>query len=186
MGEIQEAVLADAAEMLEIYAPYIRETTVTFEYEVPEVEEFARRVQKVQEKYPWLVYRREGEILGYAYASDYHERRAYAWDCELSVYVRQDARGQGVGRKLYERLLEILEELGYANAYALISVPNEDSEGLHRALGFEEEGRFLRTGYKLGQWLDVAVLTKRFWPPEKRPEAFPRAYAGQQNHKEAK
>lgn len=162
---IRKAVLGDAKAILEIYGPYIEETTVTFEYEVPSPEEYRGRMQTVMEKYPWLVWEEEGTLLGYAYASDFRSRKAFSWDCELSVYLRMDAVGRGIGRRLYGALLDILKMQGYINAYALICVPNEGSERLHDAFGFQEEGLYKRTGYKFGRWLDLSCRVKRLRDP---------------------
>lgn len=175
---IRAAVLGDAEEILEIYRPYIEETTVTFEYETPSLEEFKDRMRKVMEKYPWLVWEEGGQILGYAYAGDFRSRMAFSWDCELSVYLRMDARGRGIGSRLYQELLEILRELGYFNAYALICVPNEESEGLHDKLGFYEEGRYQKVGYKFRQWLDLSCRVKRLQGESEKPVSLPKAFIG--------
>ena len=107
-------------------------TAITFEYEVPTVEDFATRIEKTLEKYPYLVAEEDGVVLGYAYASTYYARAAYDWAVELSVYVSQDARGKGVGSKLYDALEEMLEQMGYIHFLACISLPNEASLALHR------------------------------------------------------
>ena len=104
---------SDASTLLAIYAPYVENTAITFEYEVPTIEDFANRIEKTLEKYPYLVAEEDGLILGYAYASTYYARAAYDWAVELSVYVSQDARGKGVGSKLYDKLEDLLEQMGY-------------------------------------------------------------------------
>ncbi|MGI6069808.1 MAG: GNAT family N-acetyltransferase [Blautia sp.] len=169
---IRRAVLEDAGEILKIYGPYIEETTVTFEYEVPSLEEYQERMRRVMEKYPWLVWEEDGSILGYAYAGDFRSRMAFSWDCELSVYLRMDARGRGIGTRLYETLLEILKKQGYVNAYALICVPNVGSERLHDTFGFQEEGLYRGTGYKFHRWLDLSCRVKRLQDP-KEPVTLP-------------
>ena len=133
--EIRLAKPSDARSLLDIYAPYVENTAITFEYEVPTVEDFTIRIEKTLEKYPYLVAEDDGVVLGYAYASTYYARAAYYWAVELSVYVSQDARGQGVGTKLYDALEDLLDQMGYMHFLACISLPNESSLALHRKRG---------------------------------------------------
>ena len=133
---LQVAGDGDVFPMLAIYAPYVRDTAITFEYEVPTAAEFGARLHHVLPEYPWLVCRAPGQVLGYAYAHRHMERAAYGWNVECSVYVLGSARGRGVGRALYGALLELLRLQGVVNAYGCIAVPNEPSEALHRATGF--------------------------------------------------
>lgn len=141
--------------MLAIYAPYVRDTAITFEYEVPTAAEFGARLHHVLPEYPWLVCRAPGQVLGYAYAHRHMERAAYGWNVECSVYVLGSARGRGVGRALYGALLELLRLQGVVNAYGCIAVPNEPSEALHRATGFSLLGHFPASGWKQGRWHDI-------------------------------
>lgn len=101
---LRDAALRDVRDMLEIYRPYILETAYTFEYDVPSLEEFEARFRKITGAFPWLVWEEDGEILGYAYGSRAFERAAYQWDADLSIYLRRDCRGRGVGRQLYTEL----------------------------------------------------------------------------------
>ena len=133
--EIRFAKPSDARALLDIYAPYVENTAITFEYEVPTIENFATRIGKTLEKYPYLVAEEDGVVLGYAYASTYYARAAYDWAVELSVYVSQDARGKGVGSKLYDKLEDLLDQMGYMHFLACISLPNEASLALHRKRG---------------------------------------------------
>ena len=130
------------ATLLAIYAPYVENTAITFEYEVPTIEDFATRIEKTLEKYPYLVAEEDGLILGYAYASTYYARAAYDWAVELSVYVSQDARGKGVGSKLYDKLEDLLEQMGYMHFLACIALPNEASMALHRKRGYQQVAHF--------------------------------------------
>lgn len=164
----------DIEAVLRIYEPYILETVVTFEYTVPTLKEFRKRVEKVTEKYPWYVCEQDGEIVGYAYASDFRTRTAFAWDCELSIYLKQGTEGQGFGTALYQTLLQRLTELGYVSVYGVICTPNESSEFLHKKFGFEEEGKLRRIGYKMGKWLDLSYQVKHLRNPEGNPGAFPK------------
>src|SRR5699024_443574 len=109
---LRTACEEDAEALLDIYAPYVEHTAVSFEYEVPSVEEFRERIRRIRERYPYLLAESGGEILGYAYASPFHERRAYDWAAETSIYLRRDRRRQGLGRRLYEALEEILRMQG--------------------------------------------------------------------------
>lgn len=152
---LQVAGDGDIFPMLAIYAPYVRDTAITFEYEVPTAAEFGARLHHVLPEYPWLVCRTPGQVLGYAYAHRHMERAAYGWNVECSVYVLGSARGRGVGRALYGALLELLHLQGVVNAYGCIAVPNEASEALHRAAGFSLLGRFPASGWKQGRWHDI-------------------------------
>lgn len=150
----------DAAGILAIYAPFVRDTPVTFEYTAPSVEEFTERIHGIASVYPYLVCERDGEILAYAYASRHMERAAYAWDVQTSVYAAPEARGTGAARALYSGLFAMLAELGYCNAYAVITVPNPRSERFHASFGFVPAGVHHKSGYKGGVWHDVAWMEK--------------------------
>lgn len=157
---IRVAQLADAAQLLEIYSPYVTETAITFETEVPTVSEFEKRILETQEKHPYLVAEGNGRILGYAYAHPYYGRAAYAWTVELSIYVDQAARAKGVGSALYNALEEALAEQGVLNFLACISFPNEPSIAFHLKRGYEQVAHFKHVGYKLGEWRDIVWLQK--------------------------
>ena len=157
---IRFATPSDAATLLAIYAPYVENTAITFEYEVPTIEDFANRIEKTLEKYPYLVAEEDGLILGYAYASTYYARAAYDWAVELSVYVSQDARGKRVGSRLYDELEDLLEQMGYMHFLACISLPNEASLALHRKRGYQQVAHFPKIGYKFERWHDIVWLQK--------------------------
>ena len=158
---IRAAEKADVPAMLAIYAPYVLETTVTFEYAVPALSEFEDRFSAVTEKLPWLVWEEKGAVLGYAYASLPFTRAAYAWCAEPSIYLRSDARGRGIGKRLYAALEAILLELGYVVSYAIITGENAPSLAFHYALGYRKCGELVNSGQKFGRWLDVYWLEKR-------------------------
>ncbi len=151
----------DVAQILSIYAPYILNTTVTFEYEVPSIMAFERRIEQISNQFPWLVCEQSGQIIGYAYASKQYERAAYAWNAELSVYVAPKAQGMGIGTALYQALIGLLKMQGYCNVSVRIQIPNEKSVALHRAFGFEEAGIMRSIGNKFGRWLDMLSMTKQ-------------------------
>ena len=125
---IREVCLDDAEKLLEIYAPYVKETAISFEYEVPAVEEFRERIRKTMEKYPYLVAESQGEILGYCYAGPFHSRKAYEKSVEMSIYVQAGQRRRGVGRSLYLALEERLKVQGIRNLYACIAWPEQEDE----------------------------------------------------------
>ena len=158
--KIRLAKPSDARSLLDIYAPYVENTAITFEYEVPTIEDFAIRIEKTLEKYPYLVAEEDGVVLGYADASTYYARAAYDWAVELSVYVSQDAREKGVGSKLYDALEEMLEKMGYIHFLACISLPNEASLALHRKRGYQQVAHFPKIGYKFNRWHDIVWLQK--------------------------
>jgi phosphinothricin acetyltransferase len=152
---IRSATDADAAAIQAIYAPIVRDTIISFETSVPNVDEMRCRIAKTQTFYPWLVYAREGEVLGYAYASRHSERAAYGWSANVSVYVHANARHTGVGRALFTHLFDLLRTQNIVNVYAGITLPNPGSVGLHEAMGMALVGVYHKVGYKFGAWHDV-------------------------------
>ncbi len=151
----------DAAAIHAIYAPIVRDTIISFEMEVPAVEEIARRVRTTLASLPWLVWEEEGRVAGYAYASKHRERRAYQWSVDVSAYVHADFRRRGIGRALYVALFERLVRQGYFNAYAGITLPNAASVGLHESVGFVPVGVYRGVGFKRGGWHDVGWWHRR-------------------------
>jgi len=158
---IRLATPEDAKGILDIYAPYILDSSVTFEYDVPGVQEFKERIAEIIKDMPYIVCVIDCEIAGYAYASHYRSRAAYQWDCELSVYVREDSQRGGIGRRLYEMLFAILKEMNYEHAYACITTPNPQSIKFHEAMGFEKCALFEKCGFKQGRWYDVTWMDHR-------------------------
>lgn len=167
---VRDATAADAQACASIYAPYVVETVISFEAEPPSAEEMAARIATAAERHAWLVAEEDGRVIGYAYGGPHQARVAYRWSCEVSVYVDRDQRGSGAGRALYEALFARLAERGYRVAIAGMTLPNEASEGLHRALGFEPVGTYRRIAYKHGAWHDVA-WTQRALASEPGPPA---------------
>ena len=149
------AVSDDAADILEIYTPIALNTPTCFELEAPTLEEMQRRIRTIQEQYPWVVYEKDGKVLGYAYAGPHRARPAYNWSADLSVYVNPSMRRKGLGRALYTALFNILKQQGIVNVYAGVTLPNPGSVGLHEALGFTPVGIYHQVGYKLGKWHDI-------------------------------
>lgn len=159
----------DSEALLEIYAPYIMHTPVTFECEVPPAREFGRRIEKVSESYPWLVCQIDDITAGYAYASQHNGRSAYQWSVNLSVYVKEGYRRKGLAGALYESLFDLLELLGYFSGFACITHPNAESEGFHQSAGFQKAGLFHNAGYKLGKWHDVIWYERSLKKPAANP-----------------
>ena len=168
---------SDGPAILEVYGPYIQNTAITFEYQVPSPEEFSRRVASIAGQYPYLVSEEDGRILGYAYASAPFTRAAYAWCAEPSVYLRPDARGRGIGRRLYNGLEAILKYQGFQLLYALVTGENTASLSFHHALGYRDLAVFPACGFKFGRWLDLNWLQKRLTVVE-IPSASPLTWAG--------
>jgi phosphinothricin acetyltransferase len=155
---IRMATTADAAAVLAIYAPVVRTSAITFEYDVPPVDEIATRVRTVTARFPWLVFARDEDVVGYAYGTTWRTRAAYQWAVETTLYVRDDCHRQGVGRSLYRSLLACLRLQGFRLAIGGITLPNAASVALHEAMGFRAAGVHRRCGYKLAAWHDVG-----FW-----------------------
>lgn len=162
MGEIRirEVTEADAAELLSIYAPYVEKTAVTYEYAVPSLEEFQGRIRNTGKRYPYFAAVEDGKILGYAYASPFHPRAAFAWAAEATVYLRMEERGRGIGRLLYTALEEALRKQNVVNVNACIAFPNPQSIAFHEAMGYHQVGKFTHCAYKLGQWRGIVWMEK--------------------------
>ena len=151
----------DSNNIIKIYEPYIKNTAISFETEVPSLSEFSNRIEKIISKYPFLVYEIDSNIAGYAYASQFRERAAFNYNVETSIYTLLEYHGKGIAYKLYDKLLKILYELGYINVYACYTVPNIKSKKFHKKFGFKETGLYKKTGYKFGQWHDLIWLHKK-------------------------
>ena len=143
---------SDADEVLSVYKYYVDNTVVSFEYEAPTKDEYIQRIITNTEKYPWLVCLHNNKIIGFAYASTHRYRTAYQWSPESTIYFALGFHTKGIGRIIYETLFLLLKLQGYYNVFAGITLPNEKSVGLHRALGFKEVGIFKNIGYKHGNW----------------------------------
>ena len=174
MGEIiiRPVTAEDAAELVSIYAPYVLETAVTYEYEVPSVEEFCGRIENTTKNYPYLAAVEDGMILGYAYASSFHPRAAFRWSAEATVYLRKEAHGRGIGRMLYEVLEEGLKKQNVQTVIALIADPNPESVAFHEKLGYRVAGRLTNCAYKLGQWRGMYYMEKFLGTHEEEPKRF--------------
>ena len=167
---IRPALLEDAAAMLEIYAPYVIETTVSSEYEAPSMEEFCGRIRAYTERLPWLVCGIDGRVAGYGYAAPHRTRAAYQWSVETSIYVAPAFHRRGVARALYSALFELLRMQGYYNIYVGITSPNERSMKFHKAMGFIISGAYQNSMYKFGQWRDVLWMGKELRAHDGAPQ----------------
>jgi len=164
---VRTAKLSDAEEILSIYAPYVELTAITFEYDVPSLDEFKGRIEKTLEKFPYLVAEGEDGIVGYAYAGVFKGRAAYDWCVETTIYVKMNQRGRGIGKTLYGVLEQQLKEQGILNLNACISwvdIPNEylnhQSPQFHEHLGYRKCAHFHQCGYKFGRWFDMIWMEK--------------------------
>ena len=173
-NQIRLAAAGDAGDILRIYEPFIRGTAITFETEVPSVDEFTQRIESIISRYPYLVCCLDGVIVGYAYASRHRQRQAYDYDVDVSIYVSPQHHGTGAAELLYQKLFRILTDLGYCHAYAGYTVPNEKSRKFHEKFGFTPVGTYRRTGYKLGSWHDVTWLEKSVNPCVDHPPSVKR------------
>lgn len=199
MGEIsfRTAAPADAEALLRIYAPYVRETAISFEYEVPTTEEFRGRIEHTLRTYPYIVAveqeaadvsdgsdagkavpsAQRGRILGYAYVGRLHDRAAYDWSVETSIYVDRSLRHHGLGRQLYARLEALLRAMRIVNVNACIAYPataedpylDTNSPDFHAHLGYQMVGRFHRCAYKFDRWYDMIWMEKRITALPEKP-----------------
>lgn len=170
--KIRIASPEDAPALVEIYAPYVQDTAITFEYEVPTAEEFSDRILHTLKKYPYLVAVEEDCILGYAYASAFKARAAYSWSVETSLYVRQDLRHQGLGSALHNALEEQLRRQHVCNLCACITYPNPDSITFHEHHGYRLTAHFHCSGFKLGAWHDIVWMERELCPHTIPPLPF--------------
>ena len=167
MIEIRTAKREDAGRLREIYAYYVAETAISFEYDVPSVDEFAGRIERTLKKYPYLVIVRDGRTEGYAYAGPLKERAAYDPSCEVSIYIDRGARRGGLGRALYAALEDELKKIGIVNLYACVAYPEKEDRYLtrnsvesHEHLGYSMEGEFHKCGYKFDRWYNMIWMEK--------------------------
>ena len=164
---IRTATVNDAEALLNIYAYYVEHTVISFEYDVPTVEEFRGRIAKTLQNFPYLVVEKDGEIKGYAYASPFVGRAAYGWCAELTIYLEHHAKKCGYGRMLYEALEKELKDKGYLNLYACIGYPevedeylNKNSAQFHEHMGFQLAGTFHNCGRKFDRWYHMIWMEK--------------------------
>lgn len=158
---IRMATEQDLPAILQIYAPYIKNTAITFEYEVPSLESFTQRFWNITAQFAWLVWEEDGQVAGYAYGSLPFARAAYQWCAEISVYLRPDIQGKGVGRALYTALEHILREQGYMKVYTIITTANQGSVDFHRALGYRHTASMPGCGFKFGSWYGTTWMEKQ-------------------------
>lgn len=166
----------DAEALVAIYAPYIRKTAITYEYEIPSVAEFAQRIRTYSAKYPYLVAELDGTPVGYAYACPLGSRPAFDWSVEAAIYVREDCKGLGIGKALYQKLEAILQIMGiHTMTAAVATVDREDpyltnaSISFHLRMGFTPVGTFHNAGCKFGRWYDLTWLEKQIGAYEDDP-----------------
>ena len=164
---IRPATVEDAEAILNIYQYYVLHTAISFEWEVPTLEEFRGRIEKTLKKYPYFVAVQDGKILGYTYASPFIARAAYDWSAELTIYLAPKAKKRGIGRRLYETMEQALKDMGILNLYACIGDPitddeylNRNSEEFHAHMGFKKIGTFTKCGYKFNRWYNMIWMEK--------------------------
>lgn len=158
---IRMAQSDDAQAILDIYAPFIKDTAITFTSKIPTVSDISDKMASIKERYPYLVCTIDDSVVGFAYASSVRPHEAYVWNSELSIYVDPKHHGRGIATALYTALFSILRAQGFCNLYAVITLPNDASIALHKHFGFTELGVHEACGYKLGAWRDVLWMIHR-------------------------
>lgn len=166
----------DIDAMLEIYRPYVENTTVSFEYTAPTEAEFLQRFRETTRQFPWLVWEEQGKVLGYTYATRPFPRQAYWWCAEPSIYVTSTAQGQHIGKRLYLALEDMLKLQGYLVLYAWVTGENRASVAFHEKLGYKISMELEKCGYKLGRWCGLVWMEKRLGYVE-NPMDFPTSWA---------
>ena len=152
---IRDATVNDGNELSKIYKYYVDNFPYSFEYVAPSSEEFSKRITLITENFPFFVCEDCGEILGFAYAHQFKERKAYQWICETSIYIKNGYAQKGIGAILYAKLIPALKRQGYVKAYAVLGCPNEGSEMFHQKMGFSLVATLPDIGYKHGSWHDI-------------------------------
>lgn len=170
--KIRLAQCEDVKRLLEIYAPYVLNTAITFEYKVPSIEEFKSRIINTLTRYPYLVAKVDDKIVGYAYTSSFKNRAAYDWAVETSIYVDRDYRGLGIGKTLYHELEKISKKQNILNMNACIAIPDEGSVAFHQRMGYCQIAHFHQCGYKLDKWYDMIWMEKMLGQHRFQPEPF--------------
>ena len=170
--KIRTVQLSDAEAILKVYAPFITDTCISFEYVVPSVEEFAQRIASISAEYPYIVLEEDGEIVGYAYSHRYLERVAYSWDVEVTIYLAPKVQGKGLGVILYDALEKLMALQNIKNLYSCITGDNVHSIEMHRSMGYELIGTFPKAGFKHDSWLDVVWMAKAIGEKENAPLPF--------------
>jgi phosphinothricin acetyltransferase len=165
--KLRDVTVGDTEELLSIYSYYVEDTAISFEYETPTVEEFKERIENISKDFPYFCAEKDGKILGYAYASKFHPRKAYEHCAEVTIYLDKDAKKMGLGRLLYEELERRLKAKGFLNLYACIAVTdkpdeylNNNSAEFHEHMGYKECGRFQKCGIKYNRWYDMIWMEK--------------------------
>ena len=158
IGLVRPASAQDAAACVAVYRPYVRDTTISWEIEVPTVDEMAARIGAARDTHEWLVLECDDQVIGFAYAHALRRLPSYQWSAETGIYVSADHHRTGAGRKLYTQLLRRITERGYRRAFAGITQPNDASNGFHRSFGFQDAGLYRRVEWKHNSWHDVAWM----------------------------
>lgn len=168
---VRFATVQDVPRILEIYAPYVENTAISFEYTVPSLSEFTERFLAITAHFPWLVWEENGTVLGYAYGSRPFERAAYQWSAAASIYLCSEACGKGIGRKLYAALEALLQKQGYRKVYAVITTANDSSVAFHRAVGYRQTATMPDCGFKFGHWYGTIWMEKELNTWDAPPQA---------------
>ncbi|WP_111709512.1 GNAT family N-acetyltransferase [Lutibacter citreus] len=152
---IRNVKVADAQIISEIYNYHVLNTIVTFDLNPISVDEISQQIKNVTKKHPWIVYEENNKVLGYAYADTWKKRNAYNFTVESSIYIMQNAIGKGIGKKLYEHLINDLKSRNIHSIIGGISLPNEASIAIHEKFGFKKIAHFKEVGLKFNKWIDV-------------------------------
>ncbi len=177
--DIRLATVNDAEELLRIYSPYVENTAVSFEYDVPSIDDFRNRIENTLMNYPYLVATEDGRIVGYAYAGSFHSRMAYKHSAELSIYIDKEFKRKGIGKALYSKLFEILKKQNIYSVHAGVAYTDRNDEYLtrdslyfHENMGFVQTGKHTDCGYKFGRWYSLIWMDMEIAEKPETPKPF--------------
>lgn len=150
----------DAKRLVEIYNYYIRETEITLELKELSLNEYLDRIHQITAFYPWLVYEKDNEIVGFAYLDKFNPRKGYLTTADLSIYVDYRFLRLGIGEELYNELEKLGLSLGICKIISLINADNKKSVSFHKHIGFKKSATIKNIAYKHGKWVGLTIMEK--------------------------
>ena len=157
---IRNVLNSDIPQVVEILNHYVRNDSCTFQINTYSISEISEKIAEITKVYPYIVMEEGNEVIGFAYASRWREKNAYDKSAETTIYLNPKHKYRGLGKILYQELIEQLREKNFRLLVACLTLPNPSSVRLHESLGFEKAGEFRDAGYKFNRWCDVGFWQK--------------------------